>query len=126
MGYYVIDFPAPTPPVSINKTRRAHWGAVHRQLKPWRDAAHARAVALQATNSMPEGLKLSEVTVYLPFKTNRRRDPHNYTGTNVKAVVDGLVTAGVWKDDNPRFVRVMEPVLVVTDKPTVFVEIEEV
>jgi len=30
----------------------------------------------------------------------RRRDPHNYMPT-VKAIIDGLVDAGVWPDDTP-------------------------
>lgn len=52
------------------------------------------------------------VWVHLPFTTARRRDPHNFVPC-VKAIVDGLVDAGVWPDDTPEWVRVMEPELVV-------------
>lgn len=52
-----------------------------------------------------------KVQTYIPFRTNRRRDPHNYTGTVVKAAVDGLRIAGAWPDDNPDWVTVMDPVL---------------
>lgn len=52
----------------------------------------------------------SLVTVTLPVSGNRRRDPHNWTPT-VKAIVDGLVDAGVWPDDNSDWVATVEPVL---------------
>jgi hypothetical protein len=45
----------------------------------------------------------------LPFRGNCRRDAHNYTGTNVKAIVDGLVRAGIVPDDNPDWVTVLDP-----------------
>jgi hypothetical protein len=32
-------------------------------------------------------------------------------GTVVKAMVDGMVLAGVWPDDTPEWVRVSEPVI---------------
>lgn len=52
----------------------------------------------------------SRVTVTLPVSGNRKRDPHNWTPT-VKAIVDGLVDAGVWPDDNSDWVTTNEPVL---------------
>jgi hypothetical protein len=53
------------------------------------------------------------VCVTIGFHTNRRRDPHNYVGTIVKSIIDGLVMADVWPDDNPEWVVVVEPKLVV-------------
>jgi hypothetical protein len=53
------------------------------------------------------------VLIELGFHTNRRRDPHNYVGTVCKAIVDGLVLAGLWEDDNPKWVTLHEPVLTV-------------
>lgn len=44
----------------------------------------------------------------LPFRTAGRRDAHNYTGTVVKAVVDGLVRAGIVPDDTPEWVTVLD------------------
>lgn len=41
-------------------------------------------------------------TAYLRFPTERRRDPANWYPT-VKAVVDGIVDAGVLEDDSVRF-----------------------
>jgi Holliday junction resolvase RusA-like endonuclease len=58
-------------------------------------------------------LPRSSVHVTIPFSTNRRRDPHNYTSTVVKAVVDGLRAAGVFVDDTAEHVVVIDPTLVV-------------
>jgi Holliday junction resolvase RusA-like endonuclease len=120
-----IVFKAPGPPLSENQSRRMHWAAVNRQLKAWKMSAHAAAVAAQELSAGPERLGKSTVLVYLPFTTHRRRDAHNYTGTVVKAIIDGLVSAEVWEDDNTNFVTVLDSVLYVTDTATVFVEIEE-
>jgi len=52
------------------------------------------------------------VIVELPFKRAGRRDPSNYLPP-VKAIVDGLVDAGLWPDDTGEFVTISEPALVV-------------
>ena len=49
----------------------------------------------------------------LPFRDNRKRDPHNYVGSVVKAMIDQLVHDGLWPDDDPRYIRILEPKLVV-------------
>ena len=64
------------------------------------------------------------VWVTLTFREKRRRDPHNYVGTVVKALVDGLVRVGVWPDDTPEWVTVAEPVLRIGD-PWVEIQLEE-
>ena len=64
----------------------------------------------------------STVEVFIPFTTNRRRDPHNYVGTVVKWIIDGLVYAGAWPDDTPEWVTVLEPVLV--KYPDLLVKVE--
>lgn len=53
------------------------------------------------------------VHVTIAFPQKRRRDPHNYTGTIVKAAIDQLVAMDVWPDDTPEWVVTTEPVLVV-------------
>jgi crossover junction endodeoxyribonuclease RusA len=53
---------------------------------------------------------VTTVEVTLPIPDNRTRDPSNYLPP-VKAVIDGMVDAGVWPDDSPAFVSVLEPVL---------------
>ena len=101
-----LRFFPPTPPMSENALRGAHWGEFRNQLHPWRDAAYAVAKQEGVAKFPP-----AEVTVTIPFRTKRRRDPSNYVGTVVKAVVDGLVLAGVWPDDSPEWVTVAEPVI---------------
>lgn len=49
--------------------------------------------------------------VQIPVRGRRRRDPHNYTGTVVKAIVDGLVDAGFWPDDTGEHVTIVDPML---------------
>lgn len=58
------------------------------------------------------------VQVTLPFRSGRRRDPHNYTGTVVKAIVDGLKDAGLVPDDTPEWVTVLDPIIQVMPEPT--------
>ena len=64
------------------------------------------------------------VHVTLTFREKRRRDPHNFVGTVVKAIVDGLVRAGVWPDDNPQWVTVIEPEIRI-GSPWVQIRLEE-
>ena len=64
------------------------------------------------------------VTVKLPVRDSRRRDPHNYGGA-VKALVDGLVDAGAWPDDTAEFVVVGEVSLLPRREGIVSVRLEE-
>ena len=52
----------------------------------------------------------STVAFLFDVPDSRRRDPMNYYST-IKALVDGLVDAGLWSDDTPEFVTTVEPVL---------------
>ena len=117
MTYVDLAFIAPTRPLSVNEG--GHWAAKRRRLKPWQDAAWVTArnylVKASRTPRAPMGFSGPEpitVQVVLPFKTTQRRDPHNYTGTVVKAVVDGLVRAGLVPDDTAEWVTVLDPILV--------------
>jgi len=57
------------------------------------------------------------VQVDLPFRGTRRRDPHNYTSTTIKAVIDGLVDAGVIPDDTPEWATILDSTVSVTRDP---------
>lgn len=115
---YVLTFKQPTKRVpSENEARRAAFGSrgraqgFHSDLAAWRQASHA---AWKEQRFGPVGKVLGqpcEVTVQLGFYEHRARDPHNYVGTVVKSIVDGLVIADVWPDDTPEWVKVNEPVL---------------
>lgn len=125
----VLEFVAPNRPLSENEKRKmSHWAQWRRRLDPWHEATqwawlriNPKERAALAELARTVGL---DVLVDLPFAKNSRRDPHNYVGTNVKSIVDALTTKvdkasgktvwdGVWPDDTPEFVTVIEPVLTV-------------
>lgn len=117
-GRLILSFPAPTVPLSINKARGRHWAANAKLTEPWRDmalVAMRQGLARQWV-AAPEGGSGTwpvSIQVELPFRTANHRDAHNYVGTNVKAVVDGLVRGGLVPDDTPEWVTVVDPALVI-------------
>lgn len=112
----------PTPPLSLNRERTMHWASRARHLDPWKVATFW--LAKEAKLPVAVGGHAATVTVVLPVKGHYRRDPANYYPT-VKAVVDGLVLAGVWPDDTPDFVTVTEPVLTHTGNAEIRLEIRD-
>lgn len=88
-----------------------HWAQRRRLLVPWREWT-AYTWRAQRTKSDVVGVPC-EVTVEIAFSRRGRRDPHNYTGTVCKAVIDQLVHEGVWPDDTSEWVHVNDPILVV-------------
>lgn len=122
-GVIVLDLGLPpTPPLSINKANTMHWASKARQLDPWKQATIVLAKQAKIPEKVAE--RPARVRLVLPFRTKHRRDPHNYVGTVVKATVDGLVLAGVWPDDNPKYVEVMEPRLVIGRNAEVEIEVK--
>lgn len=103
MSYPTIEFIAPGRLLSMND--RQHWRSKATATKAWRWRTHSAVLV---------GWQLAPctVTVELPVRDNRRRDPHNYFAT-VKPIIDGLVDAGLWPDDTPEWVTTTEPRLVV-------------
>lgn len=115
-----VHFPIPAvAAISTNQATGSAWQANRRKLAGW------RAGVGWGWNLLPKAARAEvvgrrcEVAVTIPFATNRRRDPANYVGTVVKAIVDQLVEQGVWPDDSPEWVTVAEPTLVVGDTATV-------
>lgn len=104
MNPLTITFDAPAPALNMN---HRGWPVRWRLTKAWREATWAAAVQIPARDRKRPA---SWVTVVLPVPDRRRRDPHNLTPT-LKAIVDGLVDAGLWPDDTPEFVTTTEPVL---------------
>lgn len=107
-----LVFLPPARLMSMND--RDHWRAKAKMTKLWRAAAHG-AVALDhpgASQWLGTGQSRAPSIVHIvfPVRDRRRRDPHNYYPT-VKAIVDGLVDAGVWPDDTPEWVTTTEPTL---------------
>lgn len=120
-----LSFPAPTKPLSINEANKMHWAAKRRRLEPWRDAVQLAWMVAGKDRALVKG-KPCTVEIHIPFPDKRRRDPHNYSSTNQKVIIDALVTKteafgkqtivtwdGCWDDDNPEWVKTLEPVLFV-------------
>lgn len=114
-----LTFEAPNAPMSENEVR--HWAAKARRLKPWREAVAAAWSDSQGWHVIKE--RRCRVEVALPFRVQRRRDPHNYVGTVCKALVDELVKQGAWPDDTPEWVTVPEPTLEIRDDNQVTVRL---
>lgn len=93
------------PPPFWSENRAGNWRKNMRLHKAWSQTVQAHA----GPQTGPP--RHGQVNVTLTFPTVRRRDPHNYVGTVCKAIVDGLVTAGVFPDDTPEWVTVTEPTL---------------
>lgn len=105
----ILEYRAPQP-WSTNDDRRIHWAVRKRRVDEWHQVTRWHYRAARETAPTP-----AIVTVEIPFAQKRRRDPHNYVGTVVKAIVDALVSEGAWPDDTAEFVTVAEPKLVVGD-----------
>jgi len=110
----VISFHPPAKLLNLNDGE--HWTKRSPKVAQWRKAAWACGVNVRAKSGR---LGPSVVTVALPVKAERRRDPHNFTPT-MKAIIDGLVDARLWPDDNSDWVTTTEPELVV-DGPSLVV-----
>lgn len=90
-----LHLPAPCPPINANQ--RLHFRIVADRVRRWREAAHVRAKAAGL-----ESYDHAHVTAVCHFTDARRRDVANWAGT-AKACVDGLIDAGVLKDDSDAF-----------------------
>jgi hypothetical protein len=104
----VLTFPVPHEPRSVNRLPSSRGGQIGlaRERKAWRDTTTAYA---EDRGDLVCGLGPSTVRVTIPFKV-------------VKWIVDGLVRAGVWPDDNPAHVTVLDPLLVVGNEVSVTIE----
>jgi crossover junction endodeoxyribonuclease RusA len=88
---YELSMPA-LPWLTANQ--RGSWRRSHRLVRDWRNLA-----AWSARSAHIPALERAYVLVELRFCTSRRRDPGNWSPT-AKAIVDGLVDAGVFVDDD--------------------------
>ncbi|HWB35564.1 MAG TPA: hypothetical protein VHA75_06015 [Rugosimonospora sp.] len=92
---WTVVIPAPAPFLNANHRhdRRGRAAVV----RAWRDAAnvHARAARVPL-------LGRAHITITIRFADKRRRDVHNLYPT-AKALVDGVVDAGVLPDDSDQY-----------------------
>lgn len=87
----------------LTSNQRLSWRAGANRTSFIRQAAawHGRAFKGKTDVALPFGERM-HATAYLRFPTERRRDPANWYPT-VKAVVDGIVDAGVLTDDSQKY-----------------------
>lgn len=78
----------------LTANQRGSWQRSHRLISDWR----TQAAWVAKAHRVPP-LVAARVVVELRFITTRRRDPANWAPTG-KAIVDGLVDAGVFADDD--------------------------
>lgn len=90
---YRLILPVGTTPL-LTDNQRLHWTEKARLTRYWRRAAGWAARA----QHLPR-LDTARIVITLHVTDRRRRDPSNWTPTG-KALVDGLVDAGVFDDDN--------------------------
>lgn len=108
MGYGAIAFRPPARAWSTNEDRNLNHYVRAELIKEWKEATIAAYWSEYGRKPQPEGKAV--ITVTIPVTKNIRRDPHNYCGTVVKAIIDGLIVAGAWPDDTPEYVGHREPV----------------
>lgn len=113
---------APARVWSINE--RLHWSARAELVREWRYCSKIETSLFLRRHKIPHPIG-SQVIVEmrLTFTDKRRRDAHNYVGTVCKAVVDGMVDAGLVLDDSTQFLRLAEPRIDVGDYPLVTIRI---
>lgn len=91
-----IDFLIPRDLV-LTSNQRLHPMVKAKKTKALRELARVEAEGLR-------GLQPCRVIAWLAFPDRRRRDPNNWWPT-VKALMDGLVDAGVWPDDDSTIIQ---------------------
>ena len=105
-----LRFPQPNRPLSINEANKMHWAARRRRLEPWRTATALELRGIQTEEGIEYPCRV-RVSVTLTFARARRRDPHNYTSTVVKTIVDAIVASKLIPDDTADWVTVTDPTI---------------
>lgn len=101
-----VTFPQPDKTLNLND--RLHWRTKASRTRAWRTAANVAATAQLGRTAADRSRPPSLVRVTFPVTQNRRRDAANWHATT-KPIVDGLVDAGVWPDDNDDWVIELNP-----------------
>lgn len=81
---------------------REHWRRRAKLTRFWREYAHIRARS-ELNLGRWQPVERAHITITIDWPDQRRRDPANWAPT-AKAIVDGLVDAGVLPDDDHRHV----------------------
>lgn len=100
-------------PWSTNDERKMNRYARAAKVKAWKEDTQSAWLTVKQAGARDyprvrteegESFAPSVVRLHIGFAKKRRRDPHNYCGTVLKSVIDGLVAAGCWPDDTPDWV----------------------
>lgn len=83
----------------MSANHRKHWTVRYRITKHWRQVAR-----IMARNARIPLLDQARIVVTFSFGDQRRRDTANFYPVT-KAIVDGIVDAGVLADDNDKHVQ---------------------
>lgn len=114
----------PGTPPSLNQWSRMHWAKAARIKKQWENDILWAFLAIGRTwkkDEFPYQKAHVKVTYY--FTTNRRRDADNL---NLKFILDGIVKAGIIKDDSTNIIGQPEVSWAVDKKnPRVEIEIQQ-
>lgn len=89
----LVDFNVPDD-LWLSANQRLHWAPKAQRTKALRVLGRANARTLQVPP-----LGTSHVAAFIGYPRNGKADPANAAPT-VKALIDGLVDAGVWPDDD--------------------------
>jgi crossover junction endodeoxyribonuclease RusA len=99
---YILELPKLDP---LNANDRGNWQSRAEAVKTWRNAGYVAT----RTARLPR-LDRVRVALHAVPPTARRRDPSNLMPTQ-KAVLDGMVAAGLVPDDSEKYVQELVPVL---------------
>jgi Holliday junction resolvase RusA-like endonuclease len=112
-----------TPP-SLNQWSRMHWAKAAKIKKQWENDILYTFLAESHCNRISFPYQKASVKIVYYFATNRRRDADNL---NLKFLLDGIVKAGIIKDDSTKVIGQPETAWEVDKKnPRVEIEITEV
>lgn len=101
-----LSFPEPARRISLND--RDHHMVRANLTADWRTAAGWAATAAGRTPSERAHPPCLIEVSFPVTRVTQRRDPSNWMPT-VKAIVDGLVDAGFFPDDDSAHVKILEP-----------------
>ncbi len=109
MKTIMITLPLP-PPVLNPNSSRVYWRRVQQAIKSYREAGYI--AAMDAVNRQKPAVPFKAVTLQATFyfKVKRRRDGGNWNAT-LKPAQDGLVDAGIVRDDEHTIVTNLPPIL---------------
>lgn len=98
-----VDIPGRAPTPNEGGRHVNHWDAA-KDIATWRNTA--RLLGLQARPSGWVPLARCSIEVEFQYPTKARRDPDNLIAST-KPLTDGLVDAGLIKDDSLQVIEVM-------------------